>query len=312
MLFRILLLNCFLLICTLWNVLGIVYPQQTRTQQGACDREKTPTLTVGIFQCASVFGDKTANLNQMEATSRKAQALGIELVIFPELYLTGYTDFSLEKVRQMAEFSDGPSFVRASSIAQKYNVSLAYGYVEKDENGTMYDSAMLINQTGDRLLNYRKTHPTDIERYYFAEGSDYAPVVDLNGIKISLLICFDISFPEASRVLALNNAEFIIIGTANGYPAELNDLSKKVTPTRAGENMVYVAYVNFAQTNGSIPFYGLSRLCDPTGADVLVAGSSSTELLFADICPQMFNPNPNPFFKEFRRPEIDGKICQIY
>ena len=87
-----------------------------------------------------------------------------------ELFLTGYTVFSFAKILELAETSDGASFQVVSSLAQKYNVSIVYGYPEISKEGLIYDSAQLVGPQGHYLVNYRKVHLADGEDVFFNRG----------------------------------------------------------------------------------------------------------------------------------------------
>lgn len=72
-------------------------------------------------------------------------------------------------------------------------------YPERDEHGDIYNSVQLIDANGQRLLNYRKTHLfSELDKNMFCPGPDAFPVVELNGWKLGMLICYDLEFGERS------------------------------------------------------------------------------------------------------------------
>jgi len=217
--------------------------------------------------------------------------------MFPEVFLSGYTNFSMSEVYSMAETSNGPAFKFVSTVAQQANISILYGYIEQDPANAslLYDAAQLVDNKGAALLNHRKVQLAGPgEKAIFTPGSRFGPVVDLYGVKVGVLICYEVSFPEPSRVLALQQAELILIPTANGMPPPLNVMSMYQVPSRASENVAHVAYCNFAQPGGLLPFYGFSRIADPSGATLAVGEASDDEsavmLISADITPSNYMP----------------------
>jgi len=267
--------------------------------------DNVPTLNVAMYQCASVFGNKEANLKQMSKVAQEAASKGIQLLIFPELYLIGYTEFNQSEFATLPEPLNGPSLQIVQKIAQMNNISISYGFVEVDQ-GDLFDTDVLVDNNGEMILSYRKTHLWEEESYYLTPGKQLGPVVNLHGVKVGFLTCFDVWFPETTRVLSLQDADFIIIPTANGYPPNINIISNTIVPARAAENDVYVAYINYAQTNGMFAWYGLSTFADPGGNIIVQGNSEDTQMLVGLVKGRS---QPNPIFKQ-RKPQLYGMVCQ--
>ena len=264
-------------------------------------------LHVAAFQGLSRNGQCQCNLSKMREQLRKAAAVGAELLIFPELFLSGY-QIPGEEMKKLAEERDGPSFRELSETARESNIAVLYGYPEVDVSGlapVYYNSAQLIDRDGTSLANYRKTHLwIDHDGYekVFKPGESLHKIVECCGVKIGILICFDLEFPECSRSLALNGAQLVAIPTAisRRLPPELPEkISSFVIPTRASENGVYVMTVN----HGGEGFAGQSVCCDRNGDTVVLAGRDEQLLLF-DIHPSMsleydYIPNRRPHLYSF-------------
>jgi predicted amidohydrolase len=119
----------------------------------------------------------------------KAKAGRADLLITPELYLTGYNFFA----GQNAEPVGGPNYVAASDLAREFNISLLFCFAEKGTGGKVYDSATLFYRTGKPVLHYRKVNLAAGEDQIFAFGdTGLAPVVEIDGVRIGVLICWDI------------------------------------------------------------------------------------------------------------------------
>ena len=178
-------------------------------------------VTVALFQGCAKNGDVQCNLDKMKEQMHRAASVGAVLLIFPELFLSGYR--AAEEMKMVAEERDGPSFQELSKTARKCNIAVLYGYPEVDQsNGASvyYNSAQLIDKDGSSLVNYRKTHlwiPPKPPQYelVFTPGSQLQDPVECCGMKIGILICFDLEISETARCLALSGADLIAVPTAS-------------------------------------------------------------------------------------------------
>ena len=263
---------------------------------------------IALFQGEAKVGDVAHNLGRMKEQIQRASAVGAELIIFPELFLSGY-QLGAQAMRGLAEERNGPSFQELSAAAKEANMAVVYGYPEVDHStggDVYYNSAQLMDRNGKTLSNYQKVHLwVDEDNYAYEEvftpGKEFAEVVECCGMKIGLLICYDIEFPEAARTLALRGAQLIAVPTASlaNYPK----IKTLVVPTRAMENRVHVAYVSHTGT----VFSGMSCCCNPAGDCVAMAGSEEV-LLPAPVTLQDQSPFLYPYFKD-RRPELYGQLA---
>ena len=234
--------------------------------------------------------DGECNVPKMKEQVSKASAVGAELLIFPELFLSGY-HVPGEEMKKLAEERDGPSFRELSRTARESNIAVLYGYPEVDRSSgapVYYNSAQLIDRDGTSLVNYHKTHLWIDQNGYekvFRPGNSLSKIVECCGVKIGILICFDMEFPECARSLALDGAELVVIPAAisRHLPADLPDkISTVVIPARASENTVHVVMVN----HGGSDFPGKSVCCDLNGEVVVEAGWGE-QLLFFSINPSL-------------------------
>jgi predicted amidohydrolase len=238
-----------------------------------------PPLRIAIAQCGAPGSVPTA-LAALEAAAAGAAARGARLLITPELSLTGYV--LGERAAALAEPADGPSAGTVSAIAARHGVAVAYGYPERD-GGAVHNTVRLVGPDGATLAAYRKTHLYgDQERAAFTPGD--APVVqaDLGGLRIGLLICYDVEFPETVRAHALAGTDLLLVPTALMRPYEF--VPSALVPVRAYENGLHIAYANRCGPEGAYDFAGLSCLAGPDGVDRARAGTGP-ELLVADVDP---------------------------
>ncbi len=234
-------------------------------------------MRIALFQALPGPLDVPGNLQRLRDQAQLAAGQGASLLVCPEMFLTGYNIGSAQ-VQQLAEACDGPSAQHIMQTAQTYGIAIAYGYPERDPNGAVFNSAQLIAADGRTLGNYRKTHLFgELDRTMFTQGPDHFPVVELDGWKVGLLICYDIEFPENARRLALAGAELILVPTANMKPYDF--VCQVTVRARAQENQCYLVYANYCGTEGAIDYCGQSSIVGPDGGILGMAGHEECLLL---------------------------------
>ena len=233
---------------------------------------------IALAQTEPCLFDKDANLEKAERFIRQAASAGAALVMFPELYLTGYT--LGERAAQMAETTAGPGVCRAAAMARAHGVAVMMGYAELDAStGCAYDAVFLADREGQVVGSYRKIHLYRQENEWFVAGTRPG-VFEFALGRVGLMICYDIEFPEMPRLLALQGADWLAVPTGNMRPYERPQAV--YLQARALENHVWVASVNRVGREGEIDFFGESAVSDPLGNIVAQAGQAET-LLVADI-----------------------------
>lgn len=221
-------------------------------------------IKVSVAQLTPKLGDKEHNLQLISDAMVEAKGDQADLIVFPELFLSGYSVG--EEVDQLAETEDGPGMREIRRLSLEHGLYTAVSFPEKGENGQFHISSALIDNNGDVLGIYRKTHLFDEEKKYFTPGSEFN-VIDTPLGKIGMMICFDVEFPEIARSLKLQGADFIVIVNANMYPYELHHhLYSRV---RAMENEIPVIICNRLGKEGDLDFCGDSMIIDATGKILL-------------------------------------------
>ncbi|MCP4330396.1 MAG: carbon-nitrogen hydrolase [Alphaproteobacteria bacterium] len=237
-------------------------------------------MRVALYQTTPNRGSVADGLDRLAAAAGQAAAEGADILITPEMFLSGY-NIGAEAVRARAEAADGPAARAAAEIARTNKIGLLYGYPELTTDGAVYNAIQLIGADGDMVSDYRKTHLFGaVDRAMFSAGTALARPVIYGGWRLAVAICYDIEFPELARALALAGAEAILVPTANMAP--FVSIATRVVPSRAEENEVFVAYANYVGTEGEFDYVGLSCIAGPDGADLARAGVAE-EMIFADF-----------------------------
>jgi len=240
-------------------------------------------VNVALAQINCRAGDKEYNIDLMEKNIRQAKERGANLVIFPELSLTGYVIRDL--LYELAEPIPGPSIRYLEEIAEKENVHVVLGTLERSEKASavLYNTAVLIGPKGF-IGKYRKmhlpSHSVFEEKRHFRPGYQ-APTFDTDIGKLGLMICYDLFFPETTRLLTLEGSEFIICISAS--PVIRRKFFEVLTTARAIENTVFLAYVNLVGSENSLQFWGGSRIIAPNGDVILQAKYDEKDLVVGRV-----------------------------
>lgn len=264
-------------------------------------------MQVSIFQGPETCGSVDDQLNIMQQQAQIAKTAGSELLIFPEMFLTGY-NIGARRTRELAQRSDGKNLQRAAQIASRFNIALLFGFPQLDED-KVYNAAVLLDNTGGQISLYRKTHLFgEIDRSAFTPGDRLPDIVELNGVKMGILICYDIEFAENARHLALAGADFIAVPTALMAPYEF--VPTRLVPARAFENQVFIAYANRCDVEGNLNYYGLSCICGPDGSDLARAGGNQAQITARLNFEQQRASRALNTHLGDRRPELYGKLIE--
>jgi predicted amidohydrolase len=167
---------------------------------------------VACQQLAPVLGDLATNRELALAAIREASDGGADVVVLPELITSGYMFASPDEAAAVAIASDDDLLREWAAEAARANIVLAGGFCERGEDGRIYNSAAVFDATGLRAV-YRKLHLWDHEKLVFTPGSAPPPVLDTRVGRVSLIICYDLEFPELTRSVALAGTQLLLVPT---------------------------------------------------------------------------------------------------
>ncbi|MEV7444982.1 carbon-nitrogen hydrolase family protein [Streptomyces sp. NPDC091204] len=264
-----------------------------------------PALRTALLQSSGVLGDTAQNLKALDEAAARAAQGGAGLLVTSEMFLTGYA-LDLQDIPGLAEPADGPSAVAIGEIARRHGVAVLYGYPERGD-GAVFNAAQLIGPDGVRLANYRKTHLFGcFEQDAFTPGDTPVVQADLGGLRIGVMICYDVEFPENVRAHALAGTDLLLVPTAQMHPFQF--VAEQLVPVRAFENQMYIAYVNRTGPEGEFEFVGLSCLASPDGVTRTRAGRGE-ELVFGEADPELLaaSRETNPYLRD-RRPGLYASL----
>ena len=263
-------------------------------------------MRVALYQCPPLPLDVAGNLQRLGNIAR--QSKDVDLLVLPEMFLTGY-NIGARAVAELAQTHDGDAAQQIAELAKTTNKAIVYGYPERGADGHIYNSVQLIDAHGKSLCNYRKTHLFgELDHSMFSQGPDAFPVVELNGWKLGLLICYDLEFPENARRLALAGAELIVVPTANMVPYDF--IADVTVRCRAFENQCFVAYANYCGHEGNIHYCGQSSIAAPNGRQFALAKQDETLIAATLEHPQLLAAKTANSYLADRRPELYNELTK--
>ncbi|OIK15977.1 hypothetical protein BIV60_06730 [Bacillus sp. MUM 116] len=233
---------------------------------------------IALAQLAVADGNKEENLNKMASAIMKAFEQSADLLVLPELNLTGLV--SKEQLIGIAEAREGESFKRIQSMLADSPVSVLYSFPEYVSDGEIYITSCLVGKDGKALAYYRKTHLFAEENELFSKGNELK-TVRYDGLTMGMLTCYDIEFPEPARVLALQGANLLIVNSANMAPYEY--IHRLFSQARALENQLFVVYCNRIGANGKYEYHGQSAVIGPDGKIIAEISDDVETLQIIDL-----------------------------
>ncbi len=225
--------------------------------------EKIVSVACCNFQ--TKWGDKAANLKKTEDMTKQAVSFGANIVVFPELNITGFEcSEGCSMHRELAEPVPGPTTLHLSELTKSLGIYLVVGLPERDQKAadTLYISCVLLGPEGSVGV-YRKLSFAAQSAGCFKPGNSL-PVFDTRYGPVGLQTCSNLSlFPEYSRILALKGARLILGPTASPTGPGKHHFLVQQTSARATENALFVASANLVGKEINSSYYGHSTIAGP-------------------------------------------------
>ncbi|MBI1755781.1 MAG: carbon-nitrogen hydrolase family protein [Fimbriimonas ginsengisoli] len=232
------------------------------------------------MQSDVVYGDPAANAARAVAEIERLAADGVNVVVFPEAFLTGYCAASAEDARAIAIPAEHPAIESLCQAADRFGMLIVAGFAERARDALFNSACILEGSKPPRF--YRKAHLPELGLDKYVTPGSALPVFETAFGKIGVLICFDLRIPEATRVLALAGAEVLFLPTNWPQGAEVS--AEHMCIARAAENRIFVATCDRVGEEGGFRFIGRSKIIAPSGA-VLAAAGDGEETIVAEFDP---------------------------
>jgi len=241
------------------------------------------TIRIGLAQINASVGDLDGNTKKILRFVQDADKLGVDIVAFPELAITGYppedlllkpgfVDDNLESLRLIAK--------KTSSL----DIAIITGFIDRSDD--IYNSAALISKgkiAGIYHKNYLPNYGVFDEKRYFKSGNE-CPLFIIAGVSVGINVCEDIWYPDGPCMnQALAGAQLIININSSPYHRGKRQFRERMVSTRASDNTVFIAYTNMVGGQDELVFDGHSMIFSPSGELIARGKQFEEDLVVKDI-----------------------------
>jgi predicted amidohydrolase len=233
-------------------------------------------VKVAVAQMNCKLGDVHNNVRELERLTTEIAVAEPDVVCFPELATTGY--LLNERWALVADTIPGAVTNKLGKMARENGFYLIVGLPERDKD-RIFNSAVLIDPQGDVVGVHRKVHLWATERSYFTRGDDFKVYPTKLGL-MGIGICYDLDFPESTRIMALKGAQIVFFPSA--YMAPYQQLAETYLKSRASENCVFICFSNRIGKESNLSFFGRSQIVSPL-CHTLARLKSSRGFTIADL-----------------------------
>jgi predicted amidohydrolase len=265
--------------------------------------------TTAACQILIDIDDPAGNRRAVIEAVSAAASRGAQLIVLPELVISGYVFADLAEARAKAEPVDGPTVQLLAQLSAEHAVVLVGGFCESSDGERPYNSLAVLDH-GELVAVYRKTHLWGTEKAVFAVGDARAPVVSTSVGSVAAMICYDLEFPEMVRDVALRGAQIVV--APSNWPSltpPRGERAPEVVKAQASAavNRVFVVVADRWGSERGVDWIGGSVICDVEGYAVAGPANGGETMLVADLdLDRASTKTVGPFNDAFtdRRPEL--------
>jgi len=286
-------------------------------------------------------GDKRANLQTVETFARRAADAGVQLLVFPEMCISGYwhvRKLDRAQIEQLAEsVPGGPSTQRLLELSRRLDLSLGAGLIERSAEGRLYNSYVVAMPDG-RTAHHRKLHCFISE--HMSSGNAYTVFDIPQGARVGVLICYDNNIFENARITALMGAEILLAPHQTGGcdspspgcmglidPALWENREKdpqaieaefrgpkgrewlmRWLPSRAHDNGMFLIYANGVGVDDEEVRTGNAMILDPYGEILSETWKAEDAMVVADLAASRREMCTGRRWIRSRRPDLYGPL----
>jgi NAD+ synthase (glutamine-hydrolysing) len=243
-----------------------------------------PTVRIALAQLNVTVGDVEANRRLIEAALYRARAWLADIVIVPELAITGYPPEDLLLKAQFIE-ANRQALERLKPLTR--GLAALVGFVDRDQQGHLYNAAAVLAR-GGHVATYRKqclpNYGVFDEKRYFTPGSQ-ALVLEIGGVWVGVTICEDLWEEHPCQALARGGAQLILNLSASPYHAGKLKEREELFALRARRNRLAIAYCNLVGGQDELVFDGASLVLDSRGRQLARGTQFCEEMVLVDLAP---------------------------
>ncbi|MDO5014809.1 MAG: carbon-nitrogen family hydrolase [Clostridia bacterium] len=222
-------------------------------------------MKIACCQMNMKLADAKHNYGLAEQMLASAMRENPDVVFFPEMWNVGF--FPTDNLKNLADNDGRETKLLFSALSRKFNVNIVAGSIADNRQGTVFNTAYVFDRNGEVIYEYDKCHlfsPMGEDKFFTA-GKGFDTFV-LDGKKCSLIICYDLRFPEITRKLALDGAQLLFV--VSQWPEERIEHYLTLLRARAIENQIFVAACNSCGVAGNTKYGGNSVSYDPWGEEL--------------------------------------------
>ena len=301
------------------------------------------TMKAAAVQFNHKPGEKDYNLGIIETFVQRGTKEDVDLIVFPEMCITGYwhvRNLSKEQVSTLSEnIPSGPSTQKLLALARQYRMTVGAGLIEIAEDGKLYNTYVAAMSDGTYAA-HRKLHC--FINPYMASGDTYTVFTDPNGVKMGILICYDNNIIENARITSLMGAEVLLAphqtgGCNSPSPRCMGTIDTKLwdnkdfyfkelekefsgpkgrewllrwLPSRAHDNGMFLIFSNGVGKDDDEVRTGNAMILDPYGEIIAETSKPDNDMVTAILDEEVMSFCTGKRWLKSRRPELYGPLTE--
>ncbi|CAE6696928.1 carbon-nitrogen hydrolase family protein [Paraburkholderia nemoris] len=243
-------------------------------------------LRIAAAQAQPVSGDVTANIARTVELTRIAADRGAKLVVFPEKFLSGYEPDLIAGDPVKYAFDEHDARLEPiRQVCREREIAVIVGAATRGIGGVdgLHISSLIFNRSGELIEPYHKQHLYSGETKIYRPGTQGC-MLEIDGWRLALGVCYDSGFPEHARNAAVNGAHAYLVSALFSVKTGYHQ-SRIWFPARAFDNTLYVLLSNHVGTTGGWETCGASAIWGPYGDVVSEASRDRAEVITALLDP---------------------------
>ena len=264
-----------------------------------------------LIQADLPFGKRQENLAKLERQIRDAAGQGACVVCLPESCDIGYDGGKIARMVKMSGTMEGETVSRMRKLACECHIFLILPLLLHSSDEVCRNAAVLISDEGEIIGRYDKSHLIDSEKGQLEAGNRY-PVFETKYGRIGILICNDVNYPEAARILGIQDVDLLFLPAAWGYSEAVPHWWEVLIRARAMENQFMAAAVNRVGRTEGGSFSGGTMFVGPDGMVRKKAGFSEECVLVEEVSLDGIRASKAAYGSLFygRKPQEYGSLCR--
>jgi NAD+ synthase (glutamine-hydrolysing) len=241
-------------------------------------------MRLALVELNPLVGDFEGNLEKIERYWKEAEEKGADLVVFPELALSGYPPEDLLLREDFLKASE-MTLRKLIEFGKGRKIPAVLGYPKLTEDGFVFNVLGVVGRgklLGEYYKQYLPNYGVFDEYRYFKRG-EHLLIANYGGARIGFLICEDVWHPTLAREYALAGIDLLVVINASPYEVGKFERKLKFVSARSTDGLYYTAYVNLAGGQDSLVFDGRSFVVSPQGEILFVSEPFEEELSLVDI-----------------------------